>query len=136
MVVSCASLTQIGPSSYEMDANHGSWPVDGFCRVIRRDEINAGDPYTIKVDLYNVIAWTGADYGHLGVMYNAVDEDNFDVFYFRLVTCTKISFSIIGIFIWRPVHLKREVQTVFSLFSKDILHGAMQKDTFSTYIES
>ena len=90
-VVSCASFTQLGPSSYEMDANHGSWEADGFCRVIRMDEINAGDPYTINVDLYNVIAWDGVDSGHLGVMYNAVDEDNFDVFYFRLVTCEKIS---------------------------------------------
>ena len=91
-VVSCASFTQLGPSIYEMDANHGSWAADGFCRVIRMDEINAGDPYTINVDLYNVIAWDGVDSGHLGVMYNAVDEDNFDVFYFRLVTCAKISF--------------------------------------------
>lgn len=120
-VVSCASFTQLGPSSYEMDANHGSWPADGFCRVIRMDEINAGDPYTINVDLYNVIAWGGADSGHLGVMYNAVDENNFDVFYFRLVTCEKISFPIIVIFIWRPVVLQRVGQTAFSPFNKDIL---------------
>ena len=131
-VVSCASFTQLGPSSYKLDANHGSWPADGFCRVIRMDEINAGDPYTINVDLYNVIAWGGVDSGHLGVMYNAVDEDNFDVFYFRLVTCEKISFPIVVIFIWRPVHLQRVVRLPFPPSTKI----SMQKDTFSTYIES
>lgn len=70
-----------------MNADHGSWPADGFCRVFSKVEINAGNPYTMTVELMNVIGWRGVNSGHLGVFYNAVDENNFDLIYFRLVFC-------------------------------------------------
>ena len=68
-------------NSYELDASHSSWPDDGFCRVLRKEEINAGDPFTMSVELLIVI---GSDEAHTGVTYNAIDENNFDFVYFRL----------------------------------------------------
>ena len=73
--------------SYEMDARHGSWPSSGFCRVLHKKEINAGDPYTMTVELMNVIALGGVNSGHPGVTYNAINETNFDFVFFRLVSC-------------------------------------------------
>ena len=71
-------------NSYEVDASHSSWPGDGFCRVLRKEEINVGDPFTMSVELLNVIGSGDAHTGHLGVTYNAIDENNFDFVYFRL----------------------------------------------------
>ena len=83
----CASVTiSEDTNSYEVDARHGSWPSSGFCRVLHKDEINAGDPYTMTVELMNVIGWDGVNSGHPGVTYNAINETNFDFVYFRLVT--------------------------------------------------
>ena len=72
-------------NSYELDASHSSWTGDGFCRVLRKEEINAGDPFTMSVELLNVIGNGQVNKGHPGVIYNAVDENNFDFVYFRLV---------------------------------------------------
>lgn len=84
----CVSVTiSEATNSYEVDARHGSWPSSGFCRVLHKEEINAGDPYTMTVELMNAIGTGGVNYGHPGVMYNVIDENNFDVVYFRLVLC-------------------------------------------------
>ena len=85
-MVSCVSLTiSEDTNSYEVNADHGSWAADGFCRVLPEKELNAGEPYTMEVELMNVIGSGGVNYGHPGVLYNAIDENNFDVVYFRLV---------------------------------------------------
>ena len=70
-----------------MNADLGTWPDDGFCRVLPEKEINAGDSYTMTVELMNVISATGVNAGHPGVMYNVMDENNFDLVYFRSVSC-------------------------------------------------
>ncbi|XP_078379776.1 putative skeletal organic matrix protein 7 [Oculina patagonica] len=46
-------------------------------------EINAGNSYTMTVELMNVIGWSGVNSGHPGVVYNVIDENNFDYVYFR-----------------------------------------------------
>ena len=87
-VVACVTVTKmVGTEVYEMNADHGSWPADGFCRALPIVEINDGEPYTMTVEIMNVFASGGVNYGHPGVMYNVVDENNFDVVYFRLVLC-------------------------------------------------
>ena len=87
--VNCVSLTKLSvDTAYEVDANHGGvWPSGGFCRVLSQAQVNAGDPYTMTVQLLNVISSDGVDFGHPGVVYNVVDDDNFDVAYFRFVSC-------------------------------------------------
>ena len=70
---------------YEINADHGAWPGDGFCRVILEKDTKTGGPYTVEVELLNVVRPSIVYYGHPGVMYNIVDENNFDFIYFRLV---------------------------------------------------
>jgi len=87
-VVACVAVTKIFDVDtyfYEVNADHGSWPADGFCRVISQVEINDGEPYTMTVEITNVVGVDGVNSGHPGVMYNVIDENNFDVVYFRLV---------------------------------------------------
>ncbi|KAL9964966.1 hypothetical protein ACROYT_G028684 [Oculina patagonica] len=82
--VACFSVTILeATNSYEVDASHSSWPADGFCRILRKEEINAGDPYTMSVELLNVIGNSVVNYGHPGMFYNAIDENNFDFVFFR-----------------------------------------------------
>lgn len=66
-----------------MDADHGSWPQDGFCQVA----FNSGDvstSYQASSDLYNFIGRDGVNFGHLGLFFNAEDQDHYDFVYFRL----------------------------------------------------
>jgi len=89
-VVACVFVTKIlhrDTYYYEVNADHGSWPADGFCRVISKVEIKDGEPYTITAEIMNVVGVGGVNTGHPGVMYNVMDENNFDVVYFRLVLC-------------------------------------------------
>ena len=91
--VNCVSLTKvISDDAYEVDANHGEWPSDGFCRVLSQVEINAGDSYTMTVQLLNVRSSRGVDFGHPGVMYNVINEDNFDLIYFRFVSYVEVCY--------------------------------------------
>ncbi|XP_078380250.1 uncharacterized protein LOC144663205 [Oculina patagonica] len=83
--VGCVSLTRSeATKSYEVNADHDKPPY--FCRILPEEEINAGDSYTMTVELMNVIGWQGVSSGHLGVMYNINDENNFDFVFFRFVT--------------------------------------------------
>ena len=85
-VVDCVSVTKIldiDTYFFEVNADHGSWP--GFCRVISKVEITDSESYTLTVEIMNVNGRDGVNFGHPGVMYNVVDENNFDVVYFRLV---------------------------------------------------
>ena len=66
-----------------MDANHDQPP--NFCLVLPEEEINVGNQYTIAVELMNVMGENGVDHGHPGMMYNVIDENNFDFVYFRFV---------------------------------------------------
>ena len=83
-MVKCLSLTiSQATNSYEVNADNNTWPDDGFCRVLPGKEINAGDSYMLKVELMNVIGKNGVNFGHPGVMYNVIDENNFDLVYYR-----------------------------------------------------
>lgn len=86
--MACVGLTiSEATNSYEVNAYHGSWPADGFCRVIPSQQGNVVNPYSLTVHLMNVIGQGGGvDSGHPGVMYNVIDENNFDVLYFRLIS--------------------------------------------------
>ena len=72
-------------NSYEVNADHVTTPTHVLCRVIRMEEVNAGDSYTLEVDLFTVIGNGKVNYGHPGVMYNVADGNNFDFVYFRFV---------------------------------------------------
>lgn len=76
-VSSCVSVSKTA-SFVEMIGTGGTWPSAGFCRTMISKSI-AGSSYSISVKLFNVRSSTG----HLGILYNAKDINNFDFVYFR-----------------------------------------------------
>ena len=80
-VSSCKSVTKF--SSYvQMVGGPGSWPTAGFCRTLMTKSVSGSD-YSISVSLYNEKG--RSNIGHLGILYNAKDMNNFDFVYFRSV---------------------------------------------------
>ena len=95
-MVACVSVTKILDMDtyfYKVNADHGSWSVDGFCRVISKVEITDSESYTLTVEIMNVEGRDGVNFGHPGVMYNVVDENNFDFVYFRLGFLLRMCFK-------------------------------------------
>ncbi|KAK3755755.1 hypothetical protein QZH41_019992, partial [Actinostola sp. cb2023] len=78
-VSSCVGVSKL-PSYVQMVGKGGSWPSVGFCRTLIGASIS-GSAYAISVSLYNLQGRSG--YGHLGILYNAKDINNFDFVYFR-----------------------------------------------------
>lgn len=77
----CKQVLQL--SGYvKVDADHGSWPQDGFCQVaFKSDDVSTS--YQASSDLYNFIGRDGVNFGHLGLFFNAEDQDHYDFVYFR-----------------------------------------------------
>ncbi|XP_068705750.1 uncharacterized skeletal organic matrix protein 7-like isoform X2 [Montipora foliosa] len=71
------------PGYIKMDASNGSWPQDAFCQVAFESD-GRNTTYEITADLYNFIGRNSVNFGHLGLFFNAEDEDNYDFVYFRL----------------------------------------------------
>ena len=84
LVTSCV-VASSGPSRsyFVLDANHGKWPASGFCSALNDKDILNVKQYSISAQLYNKIGWSGINSGHLGLIYNAKDQKNYDFVYFR-----------------------------------------------------
>ena len=78
----CAKVYEL-PGYVKLDADHGSWPKDGLCLASYLNDGGHSTDYQVSVDLYNFMGWNGVNSGHLGVFFNAEDEDNYDFVYFR-----------------------------------------------------
>lgn len=78
----CAESAEF-PDYIKLDADHGSWPKDGFCQAGYLKKGGQSTDYQLSVDLYNFMGRDGANFGHLGVFFNAEDPDNYDFVYFR-----------------------------------------------------
>ena len=86
--VGCVNLTRSeANNSYEVNADHDKPP--DFCLVLPEVEVKGGNPYTMSVELMNVYGKNGVNHGHPGVMYNVIDENNFDTMHLRFVTREK-----------------------------------------------
>ena len=97
-VTSCV-VASSGPTGnyFVLDANHGRWPANGFCSALNEEDTFNGNKYVISAQLFNKIGWNGVNSGHLGLLYNAKDENNYDFVYFRyviLLTCIKSNFIL------------------------------------------
>ena len=78
----CAETVEF--SDYiKLDADHGVWPKDGFCQAGYLEKGGQSTDYQLSVDLYNFMGGDVANLGHLGVFFNAEDQDNYDFVYFR-----------------------------------------------------
>ena len=55
-----------------------------MCRVLAQPTLES-QAYTVSAELLNQAGWQGINSGHLGLLFNARDENNFDFVYFRWV---------------------------------------------------
>ncbi len=65
---------------YKLDATAGKNAV--ICRALAQCNVQS-QMYTVSAELLNQAGWQGINSGHPGVLFNAVDENNFDFVYFR-----------------------------------------------------
>ena len=91
-VVGCTSMVKSIPDNhYKLDALTADKNL--MCRALAQP-IDESQAYTVSAELLNQAGWQGVNSGHLGLLFNAVDENNFDFVYFRcsfFVTCKKIN---------------------------------------------
>ena len=73
---SCLASSKVS-NYYVLQGNDGKWPGNGFCRALL-PAISNSENYEVSVELYNQISWKAANSGHLGLMYNVFDNNNFD----------------------------------------------------------
>ncbi|XP_057313977.1 uncharacterized protein LOC130655260 [Hydractinia symbiolongicarpus] len=79
---SCKSYNRIGDDYYLAEGEKGEWPTAGFCRALSKTALKR-DNYAISVSLYNQALHSRNDHGLMGVMYNVLNEYNYDFVYFR-----------------------------------------------------
>ncbi|KAL9974432.1 hypothetical protein ACROYT_G011462 [Oculina patagonica] len=68
------------PSHYKLDATSAN--KSPICRVLGQPA-KQSQTYSLTTELLNQAGWQGINSGHPGVLFNAVDENNFDFVYFR-----------------------------------------------------
>ena len=69
-------------SHYKLDAMGSD--KSSMCRVLAQPTLES-QAYTVSAELLNQAGWQGINSGHLGLLFNARDENNFDFVYFRWV---------------------------------------------------
>ncbi|CAH3178160.1 unnamed protein product, partial [Porites evermanni] len=80
-VVECTSMVKsIKDNQFKLDALGGNKNL--MCRALSYP-IDESQAYSVSAELLNKIGWQGVNSGHLGLLYNALDENNFDFVYFR-----------------------------------------------------
>ena len=83
-VAHCTSMVKSSTETYyKLDATIGK--NGEICRVVGQSNVESQE-YTVSAELLNQAGWQGINSGHPGVLFNAVDENNFDFVYFRWVT--------------------------------------------------
>ena len=78
-VANCKVMTKY-PSFYKLDATTST---KGMCRALSQPSDQSLQAYVVSAELLNQAGWLGISGGSLGVLFNAVDENNFDFVYFR-----------------------------------------------------
>ena len=78
-VANCKVRTKY-PSFYKLDATTST---KGMCRALTQPADQSLQAYMVSAELLNQAGWQGINSGHLGVLFNVVDENNFDFVYFR-----------------------------------------------------
>ena len=99
LVTSCVVKTSgISGNLFVLDANHGKWPANGFCSALNDKVTLNSKQYAVSAELFNKIGWNGINSGHLGLIYNAIDEKNYDFVYFRYFISYSIIYKTVVIF--------------------------------------
>ena len=80
-VVRCTSMVKSIPENhYKLDALTAQKGL--MCRALAQP-VKESRAYTVSAELLNRAGWSGVHSGHLGLLFNAVDENTFDFVYFR-----------------------------------------------------
>jgi len=80
-VTRCTSMVKSPTENhYKLDATISQ--NNEICRVVGQSNVEWQE-YTVSAELLNQAGWQGINSGHPGVLFNAVDENNFDFVYFR-----------------------------------------------------
>ena len=85
IIRSCGEGTHRSNGSFVLDGSTGQWPQGGFCRAISRDSVPGPSKYSVEAKFYNIDSFSGPDKGNLGLMFNVLDENNFEYVYIRYV---------------------------------------------------
>eukprot|EP00795_Rhopilema_esculentum_P008279 gene8279-14236_t len=81
----CGRKTHQNNGSFIIDGMYPNWPLNGFCSAMWRPTLRTlAKQYFVQAKLNNVESWLGSDWGNLGLMFNALDENNFEFVYIRL----------------------------------------------------
>ena len=80
----CGKQTHQTNGSFVLDGMYPNWPANGFCSAMFRSSLTTfSKRYLIEAKLNNVESWLGNDWGNLGLMFNALDINNFEYVYVR-----------------------------------------------------
>ena len=77
----CTSLVKLFPVNLYYTLNSLA-TLKQLCRVLAHPS-EESRTYTVSAELFNKAGWNGIHSGHLGLLFNVVDEYNFDFVYFR-----------------------------------------------------
>ena len=82
----CGSKTHQSNGSFIMDGMLPRWPLHGFCSAMSISPVKTyAKKYSVQARIHNIDSWHGADWGNAGLMFNALDENNYDYVYIRFV---------------------------------------------------
>ena len=87
-IYDCTRFTRSTNKYHILDAKHGGFPQDSFCRAISK-EIIPGNNYYISAEMF-MQGWRNAESGRsfVGLAFNAKDSSNYDFLYVRCVVFT------------------------------------------------
>ena len=95
------------PTHVVLDANVGSQPEDGVCRIINESPLTFVElSYDMTAQIDTRLGDRNNSVGAPGIIFNVLDSDNFDFFIYRCVTisnqrlcntCSSSSLPIVGV---------------------------------------
>jgi len=81
----CSNINPIVDSKTVILIAKGTWPEDQYCHTIRRDlKVSDNTAYTMTVDFINISGGTNGNVGHVGLVFNYWDDQNYDILFKRI----------------------------------------------------
>ena len=79
----CNTKTRMSNSYYILDAKHGTWPVDTFCRAFMKKSL-PGDNYVISAELFITEKRSDGNFKeYFGLAFNVKDMSKYDFVFVR-----------------------------------------------------
>ena len=79
----CNTKTRMSTAYYILDAKHGTWPNDTFCRAFLKKALPS-ENYIISAEMFITEMRSGDNYKEFfGLAFNIKDESNYDFVFVR-----------------------------------------------------